>query len=134
MSSKYKIFTLIEVIVALAVLLLGLTGLMTMFASSSQRAARAMQKWETSHALTQGCEYFMLRPGEDSLPDDFKPDNRSWRLTSEQTDPELPEGTETTIGNFTFTARVVKLLDSSNGDQFGSRHIELIVSSQESGE
>ncbi len=131
MFSNRKNFTLIEVIVALAVLVLGLTGLMGMFAASSQRASKAMLKWETSHALTQGCEYFMLEPDVDSLPEDFKPDDRSWRVTCSTVDPELPEGVETTIGNYSFAARLVKVIDGTTSEEFGSRHIELIINQQD---
>ncbi|MDD3119545.1 MAG: hypothetical protein PHQ27_10220 [Victivallales bacterium] len=122
-------FTLIEVVVALAVLMLGLTGLMAMFASSSQRATKAMHKWEISHALDQGCEYFMLRPDDNNLPEEYRPDNRLWRITCESETPELPDGIDSTLGNYTFAARLVKVVDNNNGNVFGSRHLELIINS-----
>lgn len=65
-------FTLIEVVVALAILGLSITGLLTLLTTSQRRMAKSYEKWERMHMLAQGAEYFMLR-GEDpgGIPEEF---------------------------------------------------------------
>ena len=58
-------FTLIEVIIALAILGLSLVALLTLANSSQQRLFRARERWNTAHMLTQAAEYYLLQASED---------------------------------------------------------------------
>jgi hypothetical protein len=60
MSQKIKIFTLIEVLIALAILTLSVTTFLMMMGSASKRVSKAAQRWENTHLLTQAVEYYML--------------------------------------------------------------------------
>ena len=67
-------FTLIEVVVALAILSLSLAGLLQLSINANRRIAGAVEKWESEHMLAQAAEYLMLR-NEDSatVPEEFFP-------------------------------------------------------------
>lgn len=67
-------FTLIEVVVALAILSLSLAGLLQLSIGASRRVANAVEKWESEHMLAQAAEYLMLQ-SEDSatVPEEFFP-------------------------------------------------------------
>ena len=67
-------FTLIEVVVALAILSLSLAGLLQLSLGSSRQMAEAVEKWESEHMLAQAAEYLMLQ-NEDgaTVPEEFFP-------------------------------------------------------------
>jgi prepilin-type N-terminal cleavage/methylation domain-containing protein len=56
-------FTLVEVIVALAILTMGLLAGLSLIASSQQRLTKASKRWHEQHLLTQAAEYFLLTNG-----------------------------------------------------------------------
>ena len=68
-------FTLIEVVVALAILTLSLAGLLQLLSQSQLRIADAEEKWSDMHKLIQATEYLLLAgdPEELAVPEDFFP-------------------------------------------------------------
>lgn len=70
-----KYFTLIEVVVALAILTLSLAGLLQLLSQSQLRIADAEEKWLDMHKLIQATEYLLLAgdPEELAVPEDFFP-------------------------------------------------------------
>jgi prepilin-type N-terminal cleavage/methylation domain-containing protein len=67
-------FTLIEVVVALAILSISLAGLLQLSIGSSRKVAEAFNKWEAEHMLAQAAEYVMLHNEEgESVPEEFFP-------------------------------------------------------------
>ncbi len=69
-----RIFTLIEIIVAMAVLTLSLTGLFQLLGSSQSKLAGALEKWHHMHMATQAAEYVLMHADENvELPVDFFP-------------------------------------------------------------
>ncbi len=60
-----KSFTLIEVVVSLAILGLSLVALLTLSNNSQRRLMKARDRWQHMHMLAQGAEYYMLQPTED---------------------------------------------------------------------
>ena len=67
-------FTLIEVVVALAILSLSLAGLLQMSLQSSRRMGDAMERWRSEHMLAQAAEYLMLQNEDGAeVPDEFFP-------------------------------------------------------------
>ena len=68
-------FTLIEVVVALAILTLSLAGLLQLLSQSQLRIAHAEEKWMETHMLIQATEYLLLAgdPEEPSVPEEFFP-------------------------------------------------------------
>ena len=62
---KIKYFTLIEVVVAMAVLGLALVGFFAMSNSAVQRIDKAYSHWERMHLLSQAAEYYLLFADEE---------------------------------------------------------------------
>ena len=51
-----RLFTLIEVVVALGILGLSITGLLSLLIASQKRIAAGYEKWEHMHMLAQAAE------------------------------------------------------------------------------
>ena len=70
-----KSFTLIEVVVSIAILALSLAGLLQLLTQSQLRIANADEKWREMHMLTQGVEYLMMVSNTEDLhvPDEIFP-------------------------------------------------------------
>ncbi|MDD2403490.1 MAG: type II secretion system protein [Victivallaceae bacterium] len=68
MTKSNQKFTLIEVIVSLAILGLSLVALLTLANSSQQRLFKARELWQNIHMLTQAAEYYLLLPSEEPEP------------------------------------------------------------------
>ena len=70
-----KSFTLIEVVVSIAILALSLAGLLQLLTQSQLRIANADEKWREMHMLTQGVEYLMMISNTEDLhvPDEVFP-------------------------------------------------------------
>ena len=74
MKRKIGRFTLLEVVVSLAILAIGLAGFLQLMMGSQKRIARSVDRWTRMHMLTQAAEYFMLQnedPG--GIPEQFFP-------------------------------------------------------------
>ena len=69
-----RYFTLVEVVVALAILGLSLSGLLSLAMNAQVKVARAVEKWENTHKLIQAVEYVMLFDDENlNVPAEFFP-------------------------------------------------------------
>ena len=74
MTARVRRFTLIEVVVALAILSLSLAGLLQMSLQSSRQMGDAMEQWQSEHMLAQAAEYLMLQNEDGAeVPEDFFP-------------------------------------------------------------
>ena len=84
-------FTLIEVVVALALLSVALAGLLRLSVNSQLRVAAAREKWERTHRLMQAAEYLLLAYDESdlSVPEDFFPYQD---MTIDAANEDLPDG------------------------------------------
>ena len=58
-------FTLIEVVAAIAVMALALTGFFALSQSAVNRIEKAYNSWERMHLMSQAAEYYLLFPSED---------------------------------------------------------------------
>jgi prepilin-type N-terminal cleavage/methylation domain-containing protein len=87
-----KKFTLVEVVVALAILGLSLSGLLSLAMNSQVKVARAVEKWENTHKMIQAVEYLMLFDDENlSVPTEFFPYDGYMIQTSVDDAEGLPE-------------------------------------------
>lgn len=59
-SRNKKLFTLLEVVIALAVLTMGIMGAMSISAMSKRRMDKAYESFYNQHILAQAAEYFLL--------------------------------------------------------------------------
>ena len=65
---KKPSFTLIEVVVALAILTISIAGFLQLLISAQNRIIRANEEWTRTHMLIQAAEYYMLMQQEDPPP------------------------------------------------------------------
>lgn len=57
---KTKFFTLIEVVISLAILSIGITGFLALSISSQKNIAKGYDLWKHMHMASQAAEYYML--------------------------------------------------------------------------
>ena len=67
-----RFFTLIEVVAAIAVMALALTGFFALSQSAVNRIEKAYNNWERMHLMSQAAEYYLLFPSEE--PPDMPPE------------------------------------------------------------
>ena len=108
-------FTLIEVVVALAILSISLSGLLQLSINAGRRVADAAEKWTAEHMLAQAAEYLMLQDEESiEIPEEFFP-YRGYSVETECSDAEdLPEDYDALEGQLPlkrWNIRIVRDLD-----------------------
>lgn len=71
---RKKSFTLLETVVAVAVLVMSLGVLFQLAASARKRIAQAAEDWNTTHRLLEAAEYALLHGnGVETVPERFFP-------------------------------------------------------------
>ena len=72
---KPRRFTLIEVVVALAILSISIAGLLQLLTAAQNRIIKVDDHWMRTHMLIQAAEYYMLMKQEDppAITDTFFP-------------------------------------------------------------
>ena len=72
---KTRSFTLIEVVVALAILSISIAGLLQLLTAAQNRIIKVNDHWMRTHILIQAAEYYMLMKQEDppAITDTFFP-------------------------------------------------------------
>ncbi|MBR4666229.1 MAG: type II secretion system protein [Lentisphaeria bacterium] len=72
---KTRPFTLIEVVVALAILSISIAGLLQLLTAAQNRIIKVDDHWMRTHMLIQAAEYYMLMKQEDppAITDTFFP-------------------------------------------------------------
>lgn len=95
---RLRPLTLIEVVVALAILALGFASLLSLMAMSSNRAAKAESKWDSAHRISQAAEFFLLCGPKTRMDNRFLP-NPGARAECRIEKPEgLPDDVDDTRG------------------------------------
>ena len=86
-------FTLVEVVVALAILSISIAGFLQLLTAAQNRIIKASDSWTRTHMLMQAAEYYMLMKQEEppAMTDTFFPyDDYRVEVTYEEID-NLPE-------------------------------------------
>ena len=68
MKYRHHLFTLMEVVIAIAILALGLVAALSLSSSSSRRIEKSFKAWKTQHMLAQAAEYFLLVGADKHIP------------------------------------------------------------------
>ena len=130
MTNKHKKrgFTLIEIIVAIAILSMAIVSFSLLINTASRRTLRAARRWERTHQLTQAVEYFMLQePGNAGDIDERFFDNDSYSVECSFESPEdLPEDVDEAYGGETLQAMQV-ILNDKTGEKVDSVIVERIT-------
>ena len=89
---KNSKFTLIEIVIAIAILALACGSIVGMLGHARQNMMRAQEKWGIQHAMEQATEYFLMANPEDlTLIDGLLPVEYSAECTIEAVGDELPD-------------------------------------------
>lgn len=125
---KIRRFTLIEVVVAMAVLGLALVGFFAMSNAAVQRIDRAYSHWERMHLLSQAAEYYLLFTDEEPPyppPEIF--DSNVYELEMRYEDVEdLPEDLVDLEGQAPLQTLVIELVDADTKDVVDSLRVDRI--------
>jgi len=123
----YQLFTMVETLIALAVLLLALSAVFTTVATSQQRMIRAERKWKKEHLLTQAAEFYLLAPPDAPIPPALFP-YHNYQVSAEYAMPLLPTGVQATNGNWQLVKMTVTLRNSADNKIIDTIELERIVS------
>lgn len=118
MNRKFHSFTLIEVVVSLAILTIGITAFLQLLIAAQVRIVKSSDAWTRMHMLSQAAEYYMLMPQEDppALPETIFPYD-GYRVVCSYEDVEnLPEEYNNLVGQRPLRAMVLELRRLSDGE------------------
>ena len=126
-TTAIRRFSLIEVVVALAILSLSLAGLIQMSISSSRQLGNAMEKWNSEHRLAQAVEYLMLTDEEHaSVPDEFFPYPGYWVEVTIDDAEDLPEDYNELVGQLPLKCWDISIVRQSDAKSVASVKIDRI--------
>ena len=125
-------FTLIEVVVAMALLSVSLAGLLQLSINSQQKLIAADDKWRHEHMLAQAAEYLMLVDEENaSVPDEFFP-YPGYSVEVEIDDAEdLPEEYNELVGQLPLKCWNISIVRQSDAESVASVNIDRISYDEE---
>ena len=120
-------FTLIEVVVALAILSISLAGLLQLSITAHTRNADSVGKWESEHMLAQAADYLMLQ-NEDgaTVPEEFFP-YPGYSVEAACDDAEnLPEDYDGLDGQLPLKRWNIAVVRNSDGKRIAEVNIDRI--------
>ncbi len=123
-SPKY--FTLLETVIAIAVLALGLVAAMSMSSASKLRMDKSYKRWHNEHMLAQASEFFLLAGANAQLPDDIFPYENVSASCSIEEPEELPDDVDAESGQWKLAAFRIDLT-GSEGNKTTSIIVEKII-------
>ncbi len=104
-------FTLVEVVVALAILTISITGFLQLLIAAQTRIVKSYDAWMRMHMLSQAAEYYMLMPQDDppQIPTDIFP-YEEYRVDCNYEEiNDLPEEYNNLVGQLPLKAMVLEL-------------------------
>ena len=116
---KGKIFTLVEVVAALAILSISIAGFLQLLTAAQNRIIKANDYWTRTHMLMQAAEYYMLMKQEDppGITDIFFPySDYRVDVIYEEID-NLPEEYTGLVGQKQLRAMVLSLKRRQDGQE-----------------
>ena len=116
---KRNRFTLVEVVVALAILSISIAGFLQLLTAAQNRIIKASDSWTRTHMLMQAAEYYMLMKQEDppAMTDTFFPyDDYRVEVTYEEID-NLPEEYTGLTNQKQLRAMVLSLRRQNDGQE-----------------
>jgi prepilin-type N-terminal cleavage/methylation domain-containing protein len=123
-------FTLLEVIIAVAILSIALVLVLQVLATARARVLRSERKWARAHLLQQGAEYFLLAGPDAMVPQEFLPEGFSARCELVAATEPLPEHARDADNGWVPVIFRVSILDRS-GKQISSCEIEKTVPAED---
>ena len=116
---KRNCFTLVEVVVALAILSISIAAFLQLLTAAQNRIIKASDSWTRTHMLMQAAEYYMLMKQEEppAMTDTFFPyDDYRVEVTYEEID-NLPEEYTGLTNQKQLRAMVLSLRRQNDGQE-----------------
>ena len=109
-------FTLLEVVIALAILPVSLPGLLQVLISSQERLAKSIDQWRQMHMLMQAAEYYLLQSEDpDDISTDFFP-YKDYKINCYYEEAEnLPEDYDNQLGQLPLRSCIIELVRRKDG-------------------
>lgn len=135
MKNKGFLFTLIEIVVSLAILALSLTAILEMMMSSQKRLSKSYEKWERMHILTQAAEFYLLHGDEPpEMGEEFFPYKNYEVNMSIQDIEDLPDEYTQIDGQVPLKCMLLELRDTRINEVVDTLRIDrLSYESEDSG-
>lgn len=109
-------FSLLEVVVAMAILAMGLAGLLSLLFQAQMRIVKNYDKWLQMHMLSQGAEYYMLNQENCAPPPPTIFSYPDYRLNANHSDAEgLPSSFSGLTGQLPLRKLTLELIRESDG-------------------
>jgi prepilin-type N-terminal cleavage/methylation domain-containing protein len=83
LHKKASLFTLIEVVVALAILAIGLSTIFYIFSHSTKNIQQAQKIWANQHLMNNLTEWYLLMGEDERYPSELLPDGYQGRCQLE---------------------------------------------------
>lgn len=133
---KSASFTLIEVVISLAILAISLTGILEMMTQSQKRLAKSYEKWERTHLLCQAAEYYLMQGDDPAEIPEFIFPYKDYQLeTSIEDVADLPEELTDLMGQVPLKCLLISLKKLPENEIVDTLRIDrLSYDSEESGE
>ena len=126
MQNRRTFFTLIEVIISLAILTMGLMAALNMASTSTNRSLKAHKIWKRQHMLAQAAEYYLLLGPTAELPESVFP-YEGYSVNCEVVDPEgVPDEALEDVGSWRLVCLNMQLMDGK-GDVVETLKIDKIM-------
>jgi len=129
LNKSLKKFTLLEVIIAMAILSLAIVGILNYSVQASRRMAKASTKWEKEHMLSQAVEFFLLAGPRENIPNDVFP-YQNFKAVCEVNEPKLPDEIENEIGSWKLATLKISILNDS-GENINSISVDTILQKED---
>jgi len=114
MKNRTCNFTLIEVIISLAILTMGLMVSLSMASNSTNRSFKAYKVWKRQHVLAQAAEFYLLAGPTEEMPEQIFPYD-DYSVSIEVTEPEgVSDESLSEIGSWRLVCLKLQLMDESS--------------------
>ena len=125
-----KSFTLLEVVVAIAILAIGAVAALRITASGTKRMNHAVRGWEVQHMLSQAAEYYLIAGPAETIPEEFFP-FEGYQATCEIGEPDVSEDVRIDLdsgwGLFKLTIRIF----NDEGAEVGRMEMDKILQTED---
>lgn len=116
-----RVFTLIEVVVAVALLGVSLATVVTVVSQARSRVMRAERRWAGEHLLTNATEWVLLAGEDAAFPDEALPPGFNVSCVKRPLE-DLPTMAAEPRGNW-FPYRYTVRVSNANGESVGNRSV-----------
>ncbi len=129
-NGLYRIFTLMEVVVSIAILAIGVVTALQITASGSDRMNKAVNRWKVQHMLSQAVEYYLIAGPKEQISEEFFP-FEGYEALCEVGEPELEDGVESTMDNGWSLVKLTISIIDDGGNIIGKIEMDKILKSDD---